>query len=684
MDLSSITEREASWAKLENALRSSGGHLVVSGPPGSGRGMLLRWLSERKGFVAIEPPPLDDSDAGLHALLQGAAHLDRAALDRVQHDEAHLADRATRLAESFRDVGRGLVIRLPLSWRIGADLEDDSSPDRAVRRRRGEQVITGLTAVEENPIVLLVGAADDLPLGLQGWHRLALDRLQIPTQALDDLSGFGTFVHQAREVAQWCKRSDTWPTPIQFRLTVGLRAMGVVDDRIVPQLARTASGMQLLENLLVDSLRARPEALRMAFRLALARRPIPRGQIASITGVDEDRLPLFTECLAYGADAVSMHDRVRTAVLGLLLDRTCRSALRAVEADARPRLAAHHGTLDGASNASEASSVVDWLERVHHLASAGPGTDREWLALDLRCREFFWDRGRALSRQGHYDAAARVYRDCIRRFGADDAYAQHYFGFNADRAATDRLAAEAALRDAVALEPMNAWFNGRLVTFLIGQTRFLEARREWLDALGRVDPTGEIVRRNPWLARHLHRWVVSAWLDHAEVEIAREAFDMIPRHVLEEDWDLRSLQDRLRDAEEARSLGESVYPASIPVEDRWGGPRVVPPRSGTGATLRAWYPGRVVQGTENGVVLVFATPADDPGARRVKVRELTEQEWARAARTRPEDASGFVEIGSYLDGDLLIVSLDERAPTWSRPADPDAELRYLARWDPRE
>jgi hypothetical protein len=95
--------------------------------------------------------------------------------------------------------------------------------------------------------------------------------------------------------------------------------------------------------------------------------------------------------------------------------------LRAVEADARPRLAAHHGALDGASNASEAGSVVDWLERVHHLGSAGPGTDREWLALDLRCREFFWDRGRALSRQGHYDAAARVYRDCIRRFGADDA-----------------------------------------------------------------------------------------------------------------------------------------------------------------------------------------------------------------------------------------------------------------------
>jgi hypothetical protein len=182
----------------------------------------------------------------------------------------------------------------------------------------------------------------------------------------------------------------------------------------------------------------------------------------------------------------------------------------------------------------------------------------------------------------------------------------------------------------------------------------------------------------------MHRWVVTTWLDHAEIELAREAFDMIPRSVVEKDWDLRALQERLRDAEEARDLGESVYPASIPIDERWAGPRVIPQRSATGAVLRAWYPGRVVQGTDEGVVLVFATTSENSSSRRVKIKELTGQEWSRAARTRPEDATGFVEIGSYLDDDLLIMSIDERTPPWSRAADAEADLRYAARWDSPE
>ena len=290
------------------------------------------------------------------------------------------------------------------------------------------------------------------------------------------------------------------------------------------------------------------------------------------------------------------------------------------------------------------------------------------------------DRGRALSLQGHYKLAAAVYSRCLERLGPDDAYAQHYFGFNLDRAGSSRDQAEQALRRAVELDPSNPWWNTRLVTFLIEQTRFLEARNEWLSAIDRVDPTGETVERSPWLARHMHRWVVSEWLDHAEVEFAREVFEGIPRQIVEQDLVLSRLAQRLADAEEAQALGETIYPPYVPSEERWKGPRVVPQTSADGSALRAWYPGRIAEANDNTVAVVFATADLDPEKRRVMIRELSADDWKRAARRPPASAKGFVEIGSYEDGTVIIETLDPRPPDWDRAGRRDI-IRYLSRWE---
>jgi tetratricopeptide (TPR) repeat protein len=388
---------------------------------------------------------------------------------------------------------------------------------------------------------------------------------------------------------------------------------------------------------------------------------------------------LITECLSAGGDSVAPHERFRDSIFALARSGSFRATLFGVAPGTHGDLARYHAQLDGTPNPATSKSVVDWLERAHHLAGAGLDAAQAWSALDLRCREFYWDRARALSLQRHFEPAAAVYRECLKRFGENDAYAQHYLGFNLDRAGIRREEAESALRRAVEVDPSNPWWNTRLVTFLIDQVQFLEARRQWLRAIAQVDPTGELVGRDPWMARHMHRWVVTDWLDHGEVELAREAFDSIPRHIVQADPYLSRLGNRLVDAEEAHALGNTVYPPFIPPEERWQGPRLVPDTSTSGSPRRAWYPGRVVQATDDAVVIVFAIPNGDPQGRRVMTRELDAATWKRAANRPPASATGFIEIGSYENGELVVEVFDDRLPAWDRPLQRDP-LRYMGRW----
>lgn len=640
-----------------------GRSVVVRGATGAGRGLVCERLAQL-GHLVVEPPSLDDADAPLHALLQVAAALGPELLELAQRDELGLGERALRLARALAQTGRPLIFRQPASWR--ARKEHELGEDARLRSRRANEVMSGLLSAQH----VLIPATREEPLGER--VEVSLARMPLP---LDDIDAthFGNFAQQAEDVKRWCGARQAEPTPLQFRVTVALHALGGAEPELVDYLADRGPGLQILESRLARALHGSKFWRRAALRAAMCRRPLPADVFLAIAGVTQsNEAPLLTECLGYPtAQGIVMHERVREIVLDVTRDRDA-------ELEAHQRLADQHAKLDGQRSPTESPSVIDWLETTHHLAHAGPAAAERWSNRSLRCRELFWDRARALSLQGHYVAAADVYARCLEVCGPNDDYAQHYRAFNLDRAGERPDEVRKGFEAAVGIRRDNAWWNARLVTHLIGRGQFVAARRAYGEALRNVDEDGERTRESAWLALNFHRWIVEAWLDAGEVELAREVFDAVhPATIAREDG-LRALEATLLDAEEAQALGESVYPASTPLDKRWLARRVVPDVCASGAERIAWYPGRVVDRTAEGVLLVFAIPDPRRDARRARSRELSADEWQRAAGRPIGEAHGFIEIGSYADGSLVIEPIDEPAP--ERRRDPLDELRYLQRW----
>jgi len=681
VQLSNVEMLQTSFEQLEEVLERHQ-RVLVRGPTGSGRGTLLRRLAEELDFICVDPPPIAEADSALHALVQIAARLDPSARAIAEDGAQPLAHRAEALMGRLSGTGRGLALRLPASWAASVDDSRTSSPDRQVWARQVRDILGSLSALGDTNLVLFVGGAHALPFDVSTWGRFELPPMKLAAKALEDLSGFSTYEKFAAQVAEMFTHLAC-VTPVQFRLSVGLAALGTFSEREAALVQRHGSSLRVLETRMVRALGTRPALAKAAFRLALARGPLTAGEVVSLTNVDQTDLPMLTHCLAYGNGAVRMHERIRSSVLQLRKRRELHAELDDLVEPAHFDLARHHERLDGTSSLLDSPSPVNWLERAHHLAHSGERGAGAWASLVLRSRELYWDRGRALSRGQHYAAAAAVYRQCLDRFGADDAYAQHYRAYNLDRAGGSFAEARASFEAAVGLEPANPWFNARLVTFLVSHAQYLAARRTWESALESIDPSGDVVATDDgWLAKNFHRWVVSAWLDAGEIQLAREAFDAIPPEVVMGDPVLERLENRLLDGEEAVELGEAVYPSRIPTEVRWLEPRRLAAEKLDGTTLRAWYPGRVVDADRDGVMIAFAIPNRDPAARRVKLREMTREEWERFAQSEP---TGFIEVGTYSDQSVVILPIDDGAADWSRDTlDGEDLLRPLARWTPPE
>lgn len=234
--------------------------------------------------------------------------------------------------------------------------------------------------------------------------------------------------------------------------------------------------------------------------------------------------------------------------------------------------------------------------------------------------------------------------------------------------------------------------HSHLVTFLIARARFQDAERAWRDALDQLDPSRVFIRQDEALACNFHRWIVEEWLEAAEVARARKVFDQIPREFVERTSDLADLEWRLRDAEEAVALGESVYPAGMPMEERWRKPACVPDESPDGAPLTGWYPGAVVSSNHEGVALVFATTEEDISERRVIRVELSADGWReRADFCTPEEAQGFVVLATYGSDDSdekvkeRLYAIDASPAPWEKhPRSVEERTRYLRAWaDPK-
>jgi tetratricopeptide (TPR) repeat protein len=210
------------------------------------------------------------------------------------------------------------------------------------------------------------------------------------------------------------------------------------------------------------------------------------------------------------------------------------SAREAPLEDAHVALAKHYKTLDGVDSPALVKDVLQmeaWVERVHHLASAGEQGAAEWQTLKLPSPEFYWDRARALSiRFKRYEDAARIYLSCVKHFPEDD-YAHHYAAWNFEKARIEPVESRQHYACAVELAQDNPWWNARYAGFLIRSGERQEARNAWRKALQAVDPDGTDTARRPWLADHLHYWVAKSWYEAGHWREARRVLEGVPQDI---------------------------------------------------------------------------------------------------------------------------------------------------------
>lgn len=441
------------------------------------------------------------------------------------------------------------------------------------------------------------------------------------------------------------------------RLAVGRRALGDSWDGLDRDLR--AHPARLVEHVVpLVRLAWRHTELRTPLRrLTYVRRPLPIDTLLAGLGVEpgHEHASLFTAVL-------TVREGTAIGVSGHL-----RSALRTALGLAQPKPPhasqhTHHLALaevcqavDGVERPEATDCLAGlrwWCDKVHHLAASGPLGAERWAAQDVRQNEQLWERARSLSLAGDHIAAAVLYRRCIANDG-DDSYAWHYLGFNLDLAGRERLEAEEAFARAVELDPTNAWWNGRLVTFLIGQVRYRDAEAACEEALATIDPSG--ARVDPWLVHHFYRHVVNAWLDAGELRRARRAFDTIPG-ALRSDPSCHEIERRLVDMEEAFVLGGAMRPYGLLGEARWE-PRQLP-AAVEGRALARWYAGRIVKVGADGVQIRAATTKDDLRSRRLLAATISASEWRvwGGPLLGPQLEGRFVEIREYGEvGDTVTV-----------------------------
>lgn len=657
--------------------RDAAPRLWVSGTTGSGRRTLAEHLRGDDRIVAIELRELSDIDAPLHGLVQAATHLpgfealiadhnhgppyyinpdwSEISLGVDEEMDRDLRVRTTKIARALVEARKAVVLVVPESWADAGDADDEALSHRA------RVFLRGLLEVGELGVAI-VGA---LPGELGAFERLPLERIRLRGSdvALDQAPA--TLRDAAARLVRYMESADGRGTPLELRLRLGLVKLGLAPESI--------GDMQLMA-LSKQLARKLPSALALATRrLLLARGPVPRTVVPRLTGLQGAELDLVMTCVAYGDAVVRVPDQTRAVLLEQLRYLGSRVPAAALE-EGHQILAAHYQTLDGQNQIDGLApdSAVAWMEKVHHLAHGGPATEAQWATQRLFSRELVWAHARSLSRRHQYAAAAGLYEKSLTRFG-DHSYAHHYLAFNLDRAQGNRAEIEQHYRAAIHMDGQNPWWNTRLVTFLITHGTYEGARREWRAAMERVDRTGQLLEERSWLALNMHRWVARRWLTLGYISEARQVLDEIPPRFIEQERALAQLSQEIEDADEARRLGDSVYPPEVPMAQRWQAPRVLAEQTATGARLEAWWAGRVVEADPDRVLVVLAQ-ADE-----AQQATFTREEWQATAGEAAHDARGYIELGRYSDGTRLV----RRVPSVPTAEDAD-ELDYvmgrISRW----
>lgn len=641
----------------------------LRGPAGSGRTRLLERLVAMTAHptVVADLRELDEPDAVVGAVYSVAAAVEREPARReLLSDWSDPGEGIERAAREL-DPDTILAIKVPRSWDLGGASVSSDWEER--RRRRAAAVLRAVAGLPLRVLWVTDGARD--AGGLLG----ACERVDMAApkggRSLLVQDFWQGYAEHARRLHARLVASEA-ASPIAVRLALGLLALDEDLAAVVEALGRPQPIAPLADALARRLAAPHRSSLRQAVSaLMLARRPVARSEVKALTDADDADLPFLCDVVAYGDDQIRMHAAVKRRLGQRLPPLAAQPSARAHRA-----LASYFASLDGAADvrATWGPKTDAWLEKVRSLDLTPEGRGD----VAASCREHYWSRGRYLSiERRDFAAAAEVYRACVERY-PDDDYAWHYLGFNLERAGLDPRGARQAYEEAARREPTNPWWNSRRVTFLIGQGKPKAATEAWEEALASLDPEGDRVVANPWLAEECHYWVADAWLEVGNVEGAFAVLEAIPERVVQDSLRLSRLRQRVLDAVEADAIGESVYPETYPVERRWSAPRVLPSKL-DGEPLSRWFPGRVLDANAGRVRVVYAERSSD-GAYRSFVAELGSQDWQAYGLGPPELASGYVELGVYGEGErrLVVHAGAEVAPAQPEPR--SLPLAYFDRW----
>mgnify|MGYP000868049979 FL=1 len=624
---------------------------------GAGGDAVVDFIAEGlEAAVVVRVPPSNTADIPLHVLLQAASGVPRA-LESALDPARTFDERARAVFKDLANANRALIVHLP----DGAADGDESSTGWFSTFLDG--------AIETDSLAFtFVNEAARLPR----WRVSFRTREQLPAPHTDAASlkeprHWGELADAAERLAKQVHSATTGP--IELRLKVGLVALGMEPAH--------AAKLDSLQQLVAEYQRIfkAPDHHDLAVavkRLLLARMALPRDTMLGIAAPPERLRGLFTHALTNGEDDVSVSPSVRSLFQG---------AVREVTADVQSmasvhlKLADHHRSLDGASQPREAAktsptTLVHWLEKVHHLAHAGPLGASEWNRQAVENREFLIDRARALSIEfKDYDSAAEVYSRCL-ALDSKDAYALHYRAFNLDRLGRNPNEVERCYRAALTANPENLFYHSRLVTFLIDRARYADALTAFQLALASVVGASQDL-----VFWHLTLHVVRAWLAVGEVEYAREALNTVHRS-WELEAELERIEQRVGDAEEAERLGIAVYPPGVPLSQRWRAPRLAQ-RVHQQRDLVDWFPGRVARAdVADELVATWVERGGSPSDARVLTSTYTVEEWRQLGGQVPSDKALYIEFADYGD-DVWVVFTDPRPVTDEGDSDTAERLRYL-------
>lgn len=543
----------------------------LQGRAGSGKSWTLHRLQKRleeqgRAVVRVAPPGhyLDSSILALYEIAD-QVKLPSDSKRILDDPKIHVSAKVGAISEilsSQKDTV--LLLDEPSTW-----IPQDATEARF--QHAGTFVVSAL--LRENPCQKVVSG--NIPQYLTTTFPFVLPEASLPQNWLIQPENWGDLAPAAREIHGLVGENLQKLSPLEIRLLVGIAAISSPQAALGGNIRTPQALAERLWDLLSkrDAMRDALEAWR---RLAHVRRPIPEELLTSAFPSKSSTLArhlMQHSLLLRVGDAWIMHDAVQAVA----------------QTDSQLGASDFHAKLVQwyQSRPNEYSASA---EATYHAGETGD------VQLILGTRPHSVEQldaiGKRLSRAGHHEKAAAVFRVALELMDADD-YAHHYYAYNLDMIGRDPQVVDTHYHKAIALDPRNVWWRSRALTFLLTLSRDERAQDAWEEALYNL--RDERTDQSPWLYENLHHWVAQMALYRDNLELAREVLDDVakPFRVSLGWW---NAYDNYLSARIAARSEQALFPLTVPTKLWWEGPHLFD--EGELKNLREWFPGRILGTTK--------------------------------------------------------------------------------------